>query len=91
MSAFEKRSLADALVSENGVGEESLCKKNCTADSELSDFLSETDVGITEYTSVDLPGFFAIFKQRYANQVCSIAVAFVPDMYLAQIFRLSCE
>lgn len=31
----------------------------------------EKDVGITEYIAPQLPGFFAILKQRYTNQLSS--------------------
>ena len=45
------------------IGEKVVSQENSTTDSHLGHVM-EKDVGITEYISPHLPGFFAILKQR---------------------------
>ena len=46
-------------------------KESQTKDSSSHGHVMEKDVGITEYIAPQLPGFFAILKQRYADRLSS--------------------
>lgn len=52
----------DAASSQDKEGEKSL------SDDDAS-YLMEKDVGVTEYVSPQLPGFFGILKQRWMQQI----------------------
>ena len=57
--------------SADGGHDESGEKESQTKDSNSHGHVMEKDVGITEYIAPQLPGFFAILKQRYIDRLFS--------------------